>query len=135
MRNLSDAIEMVYVCNNASWAIGEIANAADKEVRPPTFFRLLFRLLLVLIFVCVLLFFPRSVVGSSSVWYFVCSELWYLACSFRAGRWSVTRRVEKHTTLQGSSLLLLLYLCANPLPAKSQFFSVSILSRPNLSCR
>ncbi|CAM9750697.1 unnamed protein product, partial [Scytosiphon promiscuus] len=35
VRNLSDAIELVYVCNNASWAIGEIANAADKEVVAP----------------------------------------------------------------------------------------------------
>lgn len=33
VRNLSDAIEMLYVCNNASWAIGEIANAVEKEVR------------------------------------------------------------------------------------------------------
>lgn len=32
VRNLSDAIELMFVCNNASWAIGEIANAADKEV-------------------------------------------------------------------------------------------------------
>ncbi|CAM9616045.1 unnamed protein product, partial [Hapterophycus canaliculatus] len=35
VRNLSDAIELVYVCNNASWAIGEIANAAEKEVVKP----------------------------------------------------------------------------------------------------
>lgn len=33
VRNLSSAIELLYVCNNASWAIGEIANAGDKEVR------------------------------------------------------------------------------------------------------
>ena len=33
MRNLSDAMELVYVCNNASWAIGEIATSAEKEVR------------------------------------------------------------------------------------------------------
>lgn len=32
VRNLSSAIELLYVCNNASWAIGEIANAGDKEV-------------------------------------------------------------------------------------------------------
>ncbi|CAN0380276.1 unnamed protein product, partial [Laminaria digitata] len=25
VRNLSGAIELIYVCNNASWAIGEIA--------------------------------------------------------------------------------------------------------------
>ncbi|CAN0150828.1 unnamed protein product, partial [Ectocarpus fasciculatus] len=26
--------ELLYVCNNASWAIGEIANAVDREVPP-----------------------------------------------------------------------------------------------------
>eukprot|EP00903_Cladosiphon_okamuranus_P010633 g10055.t1 len=35
VRNLSSAIELLYVCNNASWAIGEIANAGDKEVVAP----------------------------------------------------------------------------------------------------
>lgn len=33
VNNLSDAIELLYVCNNASWSIGEIASRAEKEVR------------------------------------------------------------------------------------------------------